>query len=171
MKTGSGHSKNRTSASHTDNRQIAMRFLELLGAMKRYVREELPPFPDRGMSDQRFRTLLSLKLLGKSPLKSLASRDGLSPSAQCIMLDRLVEEGFARRSPDARDRRRVIYELSNDGLADLDVEIERRGRLLGSRLQGLDIEERRRVSKAIDVLLQGIAKMRGQAAGSFEKHQ
>ena len=77
------------------DREVAGRFLELLGAMKRYVRELLPPLAGGGMSEERFRTLLTLRYYGKGYLKTLATHDGLSSSALCIMLNRMVEEGFA----------------------------------------------------------------------------
>ncbi len=35
------------------NRDVAGRFLELLGAMKRYVRELLPPLEGGGMSEEQ----------------------------------------------------------------------------------------------------------------------
>jgi DNA-binding MarR family transcriptional regulator len=140
--------------------RTASRFLELLGAMKRYVREELPPFPERGMSEQKFRTLLSLRLLGGSPLKSLAAHDGLSSSAQCIMLNRLVAEGFAERAADPRDRRSVFYALTDSGLVLLNAEIARRTDLLSSRLDRLGMTEKARFARAIETLLKGLARLR-----------
>ena len=138
----------------------ARHFLELLGAMKRYVREELPPFPERGMTEEKFRSLLSLRLLGKSPLKTLAANDGLSASAQCIMLNRLVSEGFAQRANDPGDRRSVLYGLTDSGLALLNAEIARRTGLLCDGLGRLTPNERARMAKAIEILLAGIARLR-----------
>jgi DNA-binding MarR family transcriptional regulator len=142
------------------DRRTAGRFLELLGAMKRYVREELPPFPERGMSEEKFRSLLSLRLLGRSPLKSLAEHDGLSSSAKCIMLNRLVEEGFAARADDPRDRRNVFYELTGPGLVLLNAEIDRRSALLGSRLDVLGKGGKARFARAVETLLAGVSKLR-----------
>jgi DNA-binding MarR family transcriptional regulator len=142
------------------DRRTASRFLELLGAMKRYAREELPPFPERGMSEEKFRSLLGLRLLGRAPLKSLAAHDGLSASAQCIMLNRLVEEGFAERTADPRDRRSVFYELNDSGLALLNAEIARRTDLLSSSLDRLGKSEKARFARAIETLLAGVAKLR-----------
>lgn len=139
--------------------RTAMRFLELLGAMKRYVREELRPLPERGMSEEKFRSLLGLKALGRSPLKALAAHDGLSPSAQCLMLDRLVDDGFARRSRDHEDRRRVLYELSEQGSAVLGSEIDRRSGILTDRLARLSAEERERFAKAVELLIASIVKI------------
>jgi len=143
-----------------EDRETARHFLELLGAMKRYVREELPPFPERGMSEEKFRSLLSLRFLGRSPLKSLAAHDGLSASAQCIMLNRLVAEGFAQRANDPVDRRSVLYDLTDSGLALLNAEIGRRSDLLCEKLGRLGLKERSRIARAIETLLAALARLR-----------
>ena len=140
-------------------RSSALRFLELLGAMKRYVREELAPPPERGMSEEKFRSLLGLKALGSGSLKNLAAHDGLSASAQCIMLDRLVAEGFALRSPDPEDRRRVRYELSEEGRSVLRSEIERRSAILTTQLARFSGAERERFAAAVEVLLAALSRM------------
>lgn len=143
-------------------RETARRFLELLGEMKQYVRDVLPPFPDRGMSEQKFHSLLSMRLLGRSPLKVLASHDGLSASAKCIMLNRLVEEGFAERTEDPDDRRSVFYELTEAGLSLLNGEIARRTDLLTEGLARLRGAERERLAEAIETLSAGIARLRAK---------
>ncbi len=142
------------------DRETARRFLELLGTMKRYVREELPPFPERGMTEEKFRSLLSLRLLGRSPLKSLAAHDGLSASAQCIMLSRLVAEGFAERANDPGDRRSALYNLTDSGLVLLNAEIARRTDLLYEKLGRLTPKERRDMARAVETLLAGLARLR-----------
>ncbi len=42
----------------------------------------------------------------------LAERSGLTTAAVTAVLDRLEQAGYARRLPDARDRRRVLVELT-----------------------------------------------------------
>jgi DNA-binding MarR family transcriptional regulator len=142
------------------DRRTAGRFLELLGAMKRFAREELRAFPARGMSEERFRTLLSLRLVGRSSLKTLAMQDGLSSSAQCIMLNRLVVEGFAHRAADERDRRRVLYGLTDAGRDLLDQEIARRTDLLSARIGRLKDGEKAGLARAIETLIRGVARLR-----------
>jgi len=143
------------------DREVAGRFLELLGAMKRYVRELLPPLAGGGMSEERFRTLLTLKFYGKGYLKTLAMHDGLSSSALCIMLNRMVEEGFAARTGDQNDRRNVSYELTASGTARLNAEIERRTELICGALVRMGIAEKARFAGAIETILSGIARLTG----------
>jgi len=141
------------------DRALAGRFLELLGAMKRYVREQLPPVSGDGMSEERFRTLLTLKYYGKGYLKTLAAHDGVSSSALCVMLNRVVEEGYAVRSEDREDRRNVSYELTAAGTQRLTAEIERRTDLVCAALDRMGEEKKSRFGGAIETLLAGIAEL------------
>lgn len=127
--------------------------------MKRFVREELPPFSKRGMSEEKFRTLLSLRALGAGSLTALAAHDGLSTPAQCIMLNRLVGEGFATRKTDPNDRRRAMYAPTAPGLALLSEEIARRSAALAGLLAQLKANEQKSFSRAVDSLLTMVGKM------------
>ena len=143
------------------DREMAGRFLELLGAMKRYVRELLPPLAGGGMSEERFRTLVTLRYYGKGYLKTLALHDGLSSSALCIMLNRMVEEGFAAREGDPDDRRNVSYELTAAGTARLNAEIERRTELICGALDRMGNAEKARFAGAIETILSEITRLTG----------
>ncbi|MFI5369291.1 MAG: MarR family winged helix-turn-helix transcriptional regulator [Spirochaetia bacterium] len=140
--------------------EVASRFLELLGTMKRYVRERLPPLADGGMSEERFRTLLTLRYYGKGYLKTLAAHDGLSSSALCIMLNRMVEEKLAARTEDPDDRRNVSYELTPAGSARLEAEFERRAELVRSGLGRMGDAERARFARAIETVMAGVEKLK-----------
>jgi len=129
--------------------------------MKRYVRELLPPLAGDGMSEERFRTLLTLRYYGKGYLKTLAMHDGLSSSALCIMLNRMVGEEFAARTGDPDDRRNVSYELTASGTARLNAEIERRTELVCGALERLEIAEKARFAGAIETILSAISKLTG----------
>jgi DNA-binding MarR family transcriptional regulator len=142
------------------DREVASRFLELLGTMKRYVRERLPPLAEGGMSEERFRTLLTLRYYGKGYLKTLAAHDGLSSSALCIMLNRMVEEKLAARTEDPDDRRNVSYELTPAGGDRLDAELERRAELVRGGLGRMGGSERARFARAIEIVLAGVEKMK-----------
>ncbi|MGA2479645.1 MAG: MarR family winged helix-turn-helix transcriptional regulator [Spirochaetia bacterium] len=140
---------------------MASRFLELLGAMKRYVRERLPPLAEGGVSEERFRTLLTLRYYGKGYLRTLAAHDGLSSSALCIMLNRMVDEGLAARTEDPEDRRNVSYELTAAGTARLEAEFERRTEVVRAGLVRMGEVEKDRFAGAIETLLAGVEKLKG----------
>lgn len=151
------HTRERTVADS----EVASRFLELLGTMKRYVRERLPPLAEGAMSEERFRTLLTLRYYGKGYLKTLAEHDRLSSSALCIMLNRMVEDGFAARTEDTDDRRNVFYQLTPSGAARLKAELERRTDLIHASLGRLSSSEKARFARAIETVLAVVEKLKG----------
>jgi DNA-binding MarR family transcriptional regulator len=102
-----------------------------------------------------------LDILGQEgPLTAgqLAERTGLSSGAMTTAIDRLESAGFARRTRDARDRRRVVVELTEkvnslnqyyDEHVELGVRLydrytsEQIRLLLGFVRQGRELDERR----------------------------
>ena len=142
-----------------DDRLLAERFMELFRSMKRYIREEVAPVSETGMSEERIRCLAALRYLGKSRLKSLAAYDGLSAPAQCLMLNQLVQEGLVARSDDTVDRRNVFYALTEAGLALLNSELARRTGFLCGRLSRLTEAEKGSFAKAVEKVLVGVEKL------------
>ena len=142
-----------------DDRRLAERFMELLRFLKRYIREEFAHISETGASEERIRCLVALRCLGRSRLKSLAAHDGLSASAQCLMLNQLVQEGLAARNEDTEDRRNVFYALTAAGLALLNSELTRRTDFLCERLNRLRRTEKASLAKAIEIVLAGVQKL------------
>jgi DNA-binding MarR family transcriptional regulator len=67
-----------------------------------------------GIDGAAFRCLDILDQEGPMSAGQLAERARLSPGAMTALLDRLEERGFARRSRDTEDRRRVLVEVTPD---------------------------------------------------------
>ena len=142
-----------TRKSAREDREIAASFLELFRRMKRYVREEFPPFAKKGLGEEKLRCLGALRFLGKGHLKPLAAYDGLSSSSQCIMLNQLVQEGLVARSDDPADRRNVFYELTDAGLNVVNAAVAMRVESLCERLGRLGEAEKARFARALAVVL------------------
>ena len=65
-----------------------------------------------GIDDTAFRCLDILDQEGPMTAGRLAERARLSPGATTALLDRLEAKGFARRTRDTEDRRRVLVEIA-----------------------------------------------------------
>jgi DNA-binding MarR family transcriptional regulator len=141
------------------DKEVAARFLELFRRMKRYVREEFPPFAKKGLSEEKLRCLGALRFLGKSHLKPLAAFDGLSSSSQCIMLNQLVTGRLVSRSEDPSDRRNVFYELTGEGTNVVNTAVAKRVEFLCARLGRLGKEEKGRFARALAVALCMVDKL------------
>ena len=144
--------------SAPSDREIAASFFELLRSMKRYLRERFPPFPQKGLSEEKLRCLAALRFLGNSHLKSLAAYDGLSPSSQCILLNQLVRDGLVSRRDDPADRRNVYYELTRSGVDLVDAAVTMRIGFLCDRLAGFRKEEKARFARALAIVLSAVEK-------------
>jgi DNA-binding MarR family transcriptional regulator len=65
-----------------------------------------------GVNDADLHCLNIIENSGGLAAGELAARSGLTPGAVTGVIDRLERVGFARRVPDASDRRRVIVEVT-----------------------------------------------------------
>jgi DNA-binding MarR family transcriptional regulator len=65
-----------------------------------------------GLDRTAYRSLDILDREGPMTAGRLAERARLSPGAMTALLDRLEEKGFARRTRDTEDRRRVLVEVT-----------------------------------------------------------
>jgi DNA-binding MarR family transcriptional regulator len=65
-----------------------------------------------GLDRTAYRCLDILDQAGPMTAGRLAERARLSPGAMTALLDRLEERGFARRTRDTKDRRRVLVEVT-----------------------------------------------------------
>jgi DNA-binding MarR family transcriptional regulator len=65
-----------------------------------------------GIDDTAFRCLDILDQEGPMSAGRLAERARLSPGATTALIDRLERKGYARRTRDTEDRRRVLVEIA-----------------------------------------------------------
>jgi len=65
-----------------------------------------------GIDDTAFRCLDILDQEGPMSAGRLAERARLSPGATTALIDRLERRGYARRTRDTEDRRRVLVEIA-----------------------------------------------------------
>ena len=65
-----------------------------------------------GIDDTAFRCLDVLDQEGPMSAGRLAERARLSPGATTALIDRLERKGYARRTRDTEDRRRVLVEIA-----------------------------------------------------------
>jgi DNA-binding MarR family transcriptional regulator len=65
-----------------------------------------------GLDRTAYRCLDILEQDGPMTAGQLAERSRLSPGAMTALLDRLEQRGFARRTRDTQDRRRVLVEVT-----------------------------------------------------------
>jgi MarR family transcriptional repressor of emrRAB len=102
---------------------------------------------------------------GGRPLDVLADGLRLSHSRAVRVVDRLEEEGLARREPDPGDRRAVRVELTPAGRRAADRVLAARAAVLDDALAGLTNAERRALGELAERVLGGVTESRRAARG------
>lgn len=109
------------------------------------------------MSDGQFAVLAALSLHGSHTLGELADRERVSAPSMNRTVNCLEESGYATRTPDADDRRKVNIDITDTGREVVDETVRRRDSWLEKALVSLPPEQR-------DVLVRAAAIMREVAA-------
>lgn len=82
----------------------------------------------------------------------LAEHEGVAPPSMTRAVDKLVEQGLLRRTPDPADRRRVLLETTDAGRDAVLETRRRRDAWLAPRLAALTPDERRTLTEATRIL-------------------
>ena len=121
--------------------------------IKNALRETVAPY---GLTAEDWSVLSSLRLrkTGRRSSPGVLARDlELSSGAMTSRLDRLEELGFVRRLPDAKDRRGVVVELTDEGRAAWDAAAEVQGRKEAFFASALSIDEQRQLNALLRKLM------------------
>jgi len=95
---------------------LAREFIGLMITLDRATRKHYNVFrAEANFTDKQFRTMMFLHKNGKVKLKEMSKRINLSNSSLCIMLNKMVEDGYAARELDEKDRRNMYYFLTEVG--------------------------------------------------------
>lgn len=101
------------------------------------------------LTDKQFLALGSMVNYDKIELKNLSRDLHVSTSSLCILMNKLVDQGYVYREEDTKDRRNTFYGLTKEGRNLLDIEIEKFLSIIDIRIETLDEEEKHRLFAAV----------------------
>ncbi len=101
--------------------------------------------------------LASIYRAGAASLGELAATERIAPPSMTRIVARLEEQSFVRRRHDPTDRRVSRLEITPTGEALIAETRSRRDAYLAERLQGLSVEEREIVNRALPIFERIIA--------------
>ncbi|MGX4598922.1 MarR family winged helix-turn-helix transcriptional regulator [Faecalimicrobium sp. JNUCC 81] len=101
------------------------------------------------LTDKQFLALGSMMSYDKIELKNLSRDLHVSTSSLCILMNKLVDQGYVYREEDTKDRRNTFYGLTKEGRNLLDIEIEKFLSIIDIRIETLDEEEKHRLFAAV----------------------
>jgi DNA-binding MarR family transcriptional regulator len=124
-----------------------------VGRLYRRFRSERP---EGGLGDAALEVLSRLHKHGPQTLTELSEHDRVSPASMSQTVNRLTSAGYAVRTRDPDDRRKVLFSATDEGDELASAARAQRNAWLDQRLQALSAEDRAVIARAT-ALLSGIA--------------
>lgn len=106
---------------------------------------------DEDLAPHHFSVLARLEDGARTP-RRLADIEKVSAPSMTRTVGSLVDAGLAARHDDPEDGRRVLVELTSEGIAALDQIRRRRGRWMSERVRELSGEEQATLAGAAEIL-------------------
>jgi DNA-binding MarR family transcriptional regulator len=106
------------------------------------------------LGDSAMTVLTVLARTGPQTLKSLSEREHVTPGSMSQTVNRLTDAGYASRSVDPEDGRRVLFAATEHGSALALEAREHRHAWLRARLAERSVDDRRALDRAARIMLE-----------------
>jgi DNA-binding MarR family transcriptional regulator len=120
-----------------------------VGRLYRRFRSERP---EGALGDAALDVLTRLHKRGPQSLTELSEHDRVSPASMSQTVNRLTSAGYAVRTGDPDDRRKVLFSATAEGDELASAARAQRNAWLGRRLQALSAEDREVIARATALL-------------------
>ena len=114
--------------------------------------------PATGLAPARLSALSVLVFGGAMSLNDLAQAEQVRPPTMSRIVDALESAGLIRRTVNPQDRRAVVLEATEKGIAILWQGRKRRVRFLAKHLSRLSEQERKQIDAAIKAIQKAMTK-------------
>lgn len=134
------------------SQHCAREILDVTPKIIQAIRTQMRGQRQHDLSVPQFRTLAFLSRHPGSSLSAAAEHIGLTLPTMSVLIEGLVQRALVDRTPDARDRRRVLLTLTPAGQA-LHIEaLDGAANWLAALLETLSVEERESIEQALGTL-------------------
>jgi DNA-binding MarR family transcriptional regulator len=125
---------------------------QLRSAVARLYRRFRSERPDGSLGDAALAVLTHLHKHGPLTLTELSGHDRVSPASMSQTVNRLTSAGYAVRTRDPVDRRKVLFSATPEGDELANAARAQRNAWLDERLRALSAEERAVIARAAALL-------------------
>lgn len=125
---------------------------QLRSAVGRLYRRFRSERPEGGLGDAALAVLTRLHKHGPRTLTELSEHDRVSPASMSQTVNRLTSAGYAVRTRDPDDRRKVLFSATAEGDELAGAARAQRNAWLDQRLQALSAEDRTVIARATALL-------------------
>ena len=106
----------------------------------------------RILTERQFFALKKMAELDKMELKNLSKILHVSTSSLCILLNKLVEQGYVYREEDKKDRRNTFYGITEKGREVLEIEKTDVLNVIKRKIELIDEDKREDLYKALELV-------------------
>ena len=106
----------------------------------------------RILTERQFFALKKMAEIDKMELKNLSKVLHVSTSSLCILLNKLVEQGYVYREEDKKDRRNTFYGITEKGSEVLEIEKADILKIINKKIELIDEDKREGLYKALDLV-------------------
>ena len=125
---------------------------QVRSAVGRIYRRFRSERPEGSLGDAALAVLSRLQKHGPQTLTELSEQDRVSPASMSQIVNRLTSAGYAVRSPDPDDGRKVLFSTTATGNELASAARAQRNAWLDQRLQALSAEDRAVIARATALL-------------------
>ena len=115
-----------------------------------------------GLSMPQFSVMMQLHHHGNCAIGDISERFDISNAAASQLVDKLVQNGFIMRDEDPRDRRAKMLNLTDKGRDLIQRGIEERYRWVDELAGKLSVEERAKVTEALNIMTQAAKELEAE---------
>ena len=106
----------------------------------------------RILTERQFFAIKKMAEIDKMELKNLSKVLHVSTSSLCILLNKLVEQGYVYREEDKKDRRNTFYGITEKGSEVLEIEKADILKIINKKIELIDEDKREDLYKALDLV-------------------
>jgi DNA-binding MarR family transcriptional regulator len=139
----------RERAAGAEGADLGSQLRSAVGRLYRRFRSERP---EGSLGDAALAVLTRLHKHGPQTLTELSEHDRVSPASMSQTVNRLTSAGYAVRTRDPDDRRKVLFSTTAEGAELAGAARAQRNAWLDERLQALSAEERAVIARATALL-------------------
>jgi DNA-binding MarR family transcriptional regulator len=125
---------------------------QLRSAVGRLYRRFRSERPEGSLGDAALAVLTRLQKHGPQTLTELSAYDRVSPASMSQTVNRLTSAGYAIRTRDPGDGRKVIFSATEEGSELASAARAQRNAWLDEQLRALSAEDRAVIARAADLL-------------------
>lgn len=122
--------------------QLLIQDFEILSNLIKSIDKERSK-NNKVFTERQFFVMIKIYKYKKIELKNLSKELNVSTSSLCILLNKMVEQGYVYRKEDSRDRRNTFYGITDFGEDTINTEMKKISSIIEKKFDILEEEDKK----------------------------